>query len=116
MARVKLSAPRRQLRKKPSETERVNSPISQTPRSPATRPRTRTAQSNAPSTPGTERQRKSHRYKPGTVALREIRHFQKTWNLLIPAASFIRVVKYITAEHSRAVSRWTAEALVALQE
>ena len=40
--------------------------------------------------PGT--QRKKRRYRPGTVALREIRHFQKTWNLLIPAAPFIRVV------------------------
>ena len=40
--------------------------------------------------PGT--QRKKRRYRPGTVALREIRHFQKSWNLLIPAAPFIRVV------------------------
>ncbi|KAK7857724.1 histone H3-like centromeric protein htr12 [Quercus suber] len=42
------------------------------------------------SAPGT--QRKKRRYRPGTVALREIRHFQKTWNLVIPAAPFIRVV------------------------
>lgn len=36
--------------------------------------------------------KKTFRYKPGTVALREIRHFQKTTKLLIPAASFIREV------------------------
>ncbi|KAF8413302.1 hypothetical protein HHK36_001280 [Tetracentron sinense] len=36
------------------------------------------------------RQRKPHRYRPGTAALREIRHFQKTWKLVIPAAPFIR--------------------------
>lgn len=36
--------------------------------------------------------KKTFRYKPGTVALREIRHFQKTTKLLIPAASFIRQV------------------------
>lgn len=42
--------------------------------------------------PGTQSQKKKRRYRPGTVALREIRHFQKTWKLLIPAAPFIRVV------------------------
>ncbi|CAH8255282.1 unnamed protein product [Arabidopsis lyrata] len=62
-------------------------------------------------------QKKPYRYKPGTVALREIRHFQKQTNLLIPAASFIRQVRSIT--HALAppqINRWTAEALVALQE
>lgn len=46
------------------------------------------------STPQT--QRKRHRFRPGTVALKEIRRFQKTWNLLIPAASFIRVVSSLS--------------------
>ncbi|CAA0153666.1 unnamed protein product [Arabidopsis thaliana] len=62
-------------------------------------------------------QKKSYRYRPGTVALKEIRHFQKQTNLLIPAASFIREVRSIT--HMLAppqINRWTAEALVALQE
>nr|BAC79432.1 histone H3 like protein [Turritis glabra] len=62
-------------------------------------------------------QKKPYRYKPGTIALREIRYFQKNTNLLIPAASFIREVRSIT--HALAppqISRWTAEALVALQE
>ncbi|XP_024008207.1 histone H3-like centromeric protein HTR12 isoform X2 [Eutrema salsugineum] len=61
--------------------------------------------------------KKPYRYKPGTVALREIRQFQKSTKLLIPAASFIREVRSIT--HRLAppeVTRWTAEALVALQE
>ncbi|KAE7999383.1 hypothetical protein FH972_003821 [Carpinus fangiana] len=70
----------------------------------------------SPRTPGTQSQKKKRRYRPGVVALREIRHFQKTWNLLIPAAPFIRVVKQITFQFSHDVSRWTAEALVALQE
>lgn len=39
-------------------------------------------------------QKKPYRYKPGTVALREIRHFQKNTKLLIPAASFIRQVSF----------------------
>nr|ABE27602.1 histone H3 [Arabidopsis lyrata subsp. petraea]ABE27604.1 histone H3 [Arabidopsis lyrata subsp. petraea]ABE27613.1 histone H3 [Arabidopsis lyrata subsp. petraea]ABE27614.1 histone H3 [Arabidopsis lyrata subsp. petraea]ABE27615.1 histone H3 [Arabidopsis lyrata subsp. petraea] len=62
-------------------------------------------------------QKKPYRFKPGTAALREIRHFQKQTNLLIPAASFIRQVRSIT--HALAppqINRWTAEALVALQE
>ncbi|KAE9595790.1 hypothetical protein Lal_00030670 [Lupinus albus] len=66
-------------------------------------------------TPETEG-RKKRRSRPGSVALREIRHFQKTFNLLIPAAPFIRCVKQITNIFSREVSRWTPEAMVALQE
>ncbi|CAA7056254.1 unnamed protein product [Microthlaspi erraticum] len=34
--------------------------------------------------------KKPYRYRPGTVALREIRRFQKSTELLIPAAPFIR--------------------------
>ncbi|KAL1220720.1 histone H3-like centromeric protein CENH3 [Cardamine amara subsp. amara] len=62
-------------------------------------------------------QNKPYRYRPGTVALREIRHFQKSTNLLIPAASFIRQVRSITQMYAPPqINRWTAEALVALQE
>nr|ACZ04980.1 centromere-specific H3 variant protein [Brassica juncea] len=67
--------------------------------------------------PKSSNKKKTSRYKPGTVALREIRQFQKTTKLLIPAASFIREVRSIT--HILAppeITRWTAEALVALQE
>ncbi|XP_062091534.1 histone H3-like centromeric protein CENH3 [Humulus lupulus] len=63
-----------------------------------------------------EQVRKKRRYKPGTVALREIRHFQKTWTLLIPAAPFIRTVREISNQFAPEVTRWQAEALVALQE
>nr|AOH73617.1 centromere-specific histone H3 [Brassica oxyrrhina] len=61
--------------------------------------------------------KKAFRYKPGTVALREIRHFQKNTKLLIPAAPFIREVRSITHLFApREITRRTAEALVALQE
>ncbi|CAN0877711.1 Histone H3-like centromeric protein CENH3 [Linum grandiflorum] len=63
-----------------------------------------------------QKQRKKHRFKPGTRALREIRHFQKTIGFLIPVAPFIRLVKMISQEFSSGVNRWQAEALVALQE
>ncbi|XP_054783950.1 histone H3-like centromeric protein CENH3 [Prosopis cineraria] len=60
--------------------------------------------------------RKNIAIKAGTVALREIRHYQKSVTLLIPAAPFIRCVKQITFQLSTQVSRWTPEALLALQE
>uniref|UniRef100_A0A0D3G978 Histone H3-like centromeric protein CENH3 n=2 Tax=Oryza TaxID=4527 RepID=A0A0D3G978_9ORYZ len=62
------------------------------------------------------KQRKPHRFRPGTVALREIRKFQKTTELLIPFAPFSRLVREITDFYSKDVSRWTLEALLALQE
>ena len=40
--------------------------------------------------------KKPHRYRPGTVALREIRRFQKSAELLIPKAPFQRLVREIT--------------------
>ncbi|KAL6322279.1 hypothetical protein AAG906_005246 [Vitis piasezkii] len=86
-------------------------PSSATPRRP-----TRTATDASPSTAGREGQRKPFRYRPGTVALREIRRFQKTTHLLIPAAPFIRTVREISYFFAPEISRWTAEALVALQE
>ncbi len=40
--------------------------------------------------------KKPHCYRPGTVALREIRRFQKTTELLIRKAPFQRLVQKIT--------------------
>ncbi|XP_062231707.1 histone H3-like centromeric protein CENH3 isoform X2 [Phragmites australis] len=65
--------------------------------------------------------RKPHRWQPGTVALREIRRYQKSTELLIPFAPFVRLVmqhvKEITDFYSKGhVTRWTPEALLALQE
>ena len=39
--------------------------------------------------------KKQHRYRPGTVALREIRRYQKSTDLLIQKSSFQRVVRDI---------------------
>ena len=46
--------------------------------------------------------KKPHRYRPGTVALREIRRFQKTTELLIRKAPFQRLVREI-AQKSRGI-------------
>ncbi|KAH7676098.1 histone H3 [Aphelenchoides avenae] len=40
-----------------------------------------------------------HRYRPGTVALREIRHFQKSNELLIPKKNFMLLVREIAQDH-----------------
>jgi len=66
---------------------------------------------------GTPRRR---RYRPGTVALREIRHFQKSSDLLIPRLPFSRLVKNIAQDVSKGLGlsdlRFQAAALMALQE
>ncbi|PQQ12471.1 histone H3-like centromeric protein HTR12 [Prunus yedoensis var. nudiflora] len=71
-------------------------------------------QRDAPTTP--ETQRKKRRFRPGTVSLREIRHFQKTCSLLIPAAPFIRAVREVSNNLSHGTIRWTPDALLAIQE
>nr|AJO61223.1 CenH3 [Melilotus albus]AJO61225.1 CenH3 [Melilotus albus]AKA94113.1 centromere-specific variant of histone H3 [Melilotus albus]AKO62854.1 centromere-specific histone H3 [Melilotus albus] len=78
------------------------------------RPGKRTRSSGASANESQER--KKRRNKSGTVALREIRKLQKAVKLLIPTAPFVRCVKQITNTLSMEVSRWTAEALLALQE
>ncbi|KAH7067035.1 histone H3 [Paraphoma chrysanthemicola] len=58
------------------------------------------------------------RYKPGTVALREIRRYQKSTDLLIPRISFHRVVREVALSVTRedGPTRWQSQALEALQE
>ncbi|KAF2359122.1 Histone H2A/H2B/H3 [Trinorchestia longiramus] len=46
----------------------------------------------------TTKSRKKYRFRPGTLALKEIRRFQKTTDMLIPKASFGRVVGEIMSE------------------
>ena len=43
--------------------------------------------------------KKPHRYRPGTVALREIRKFQKSTDLLIRKLPFQKIVKEIAGEY-----------------
>ena len=63
--------------------------------------------------------RKPHRYRPGTVALREIRRFQKSSELLIRKAPFARLVREIAEEfgaQANKVYRFQSTAVLALQE
>ena len=59
--------------------------------------------------------KKPHRFKPGTVALREIRKFQKSTELLIRKLPFQRMVKEIALEFKQEV-RFQSQAVLALQE
>ena len=61
--------------------------------------------------------KRPHRYKPGTVALREIRRFQNSTELLIRKLPFQRLVKEIMQERLyRDDIRIQSSALAALQE
>ena len=66
------------------------------------------------STPA-EGQKKNRRYRPGTVALREIRRYQKTTDLLIKKAPFQRLVREV-AQDFKADLRFQSSAVMALQE
>ena len=59
--------------------------------------------------------KKPHRFRPGTVAIREIRRYQRTTNLLIRKLPFQRLVKSI-AHESISDIRFQSSAIVALQE
>jgi histone H3 len=59
--------------------------------------------------------KKPHRYRPGTVALREIRRYQKTTDLMIRKLPFQRLVKEITQDF-KDLLRYQGSAILALQE
>ena len=59
--------------------------------------------------------KKPHRYKPGTVALREIRKYQKSTELLLRKLPFQRIVRDIATDHKSDL-RFHAGAILALQE
>jgi histone H3 len=56
-----------------------------------------------------------HRYKPGTVALREIRRYQKSTEVLIRRLPFQRLVREI-AQDFKSDLRFQSSAIMALQE
>ena len=73
---------------------------------------TKAARKSAPATGGVK---KPHRYRPGTVALREIRRYQKSTELLIRKLPFQRLVREI-AQDFKTDLRFQSSAVLALQE
>ena len=59
--------------------------------------------------------KKPHRYRPGTVALREIRKFQKSTELLIRKLPFQKLVREI-ADEFKSDLHFQSQAVLALQE
>ena len=59
--------------------------------------------------------KKTHRYKPGTVALREIKKYQKSTELLIRKLPFQRLVREV-AQNYMVDLRFQSSAVAALQE
>ena len=72
---------------------------------------TKAARKSAPATGGVK---KPHRYRPGTVALREIRRYQKSTELLIRKLPFQRLVREI-AQDFKTDLRFQSAAIGALQ-
>lgn len=67
---------------------------------------------------GIQKPRARKRYRPGTRALKEIRLYQKSTELLLRKLPFARLVKEIMQQFVTPdkVGRWQADALNALQE
>jgi histone H3 len=59
--------------------------------------------------------KKPHHYRPGTVALREIRRYQKNTDLVIRKLPFQRLVREICQNH-KIDARFQSTAMLALQE
>ncbi|XP_047324190.1 histone H3-like centromeric protein HTR12 [Impatiens glandulifera] len=106
MARVKHSAARKSTRKqRPTGASQTASPGPSTSTTPRRSPIVRKAETKG-----------KRRLRPGVGALREIRQLQKSTKLLIPVAPFVRTVKEISNFFAPDITRWTAEALLAIQE
>lgn len=82
------------------------------PQAPRKQLATKAARKSAPSAGGVK---KPHRYRPGTVALREIRRYQKSTELLIRKLPFQRLVREI-AQDFKTDLRFQSSAVMALQE
>ena len=73
---------------------------------------TKAARKQAPSAGGVK---KPHRYRPGTVALREIRRYQKGTELLIRKLPFQRLIREIVRSFNEEL-RCQSTAVLCLQE
>ena len=60
--------------------------------------------------------KKTRKYRPGTVALREIRRYQKSTELLIRKLPFSRLVREIAQEVGKTDLRFQGSAIICLQE
>ena len=66
--------------------------------------------------PAQQPTKKPRRYQPGTVALQEIRRYQKSTELLIRKLPFQRLVKELAQDLDKVNIRYQSGAIMALQE
>ncbi len=78
-------------------------------------PRKMLATKTAAKSPPIPKMKRPHKYRPGTVALREIRRYQKSTDLLIPKIVFSRLVREV-GEDIKTDLRFQGSAVLALQE
>ena len=100
------------------QTARKNTPgaAGKAPRKQGTGKSTaKAARKNTPNIVTKQAIKKPHRFRPGTVALREIRKFQKSTELLIRKLPFQRLVREIATEYKSDL-RFQSQAILALQE
>ena len=91
------------------QTARKNTAAGKAPRKQVS---SKAARKTAPAISGVK---KPHRYRPGTVALREIRNYQQSTELLIRKLPFQRLVREIASDFKSDL-RFQSSAVLALQE
>ena len=75
----------------------------------------KTPRKSAPCDDLNKKKKRKHRFRPGTVALREIRKYQRSTDLLIRKLPFQRLVREIAHDINEHL-RFKSAALLALQE
>jgi histone H3 len=108
--RVRRGESAREIALTPSSLPLPSSPLVR--RAPRKQLATKAARKSAPASGGVK---KPHRYRPGTVALREIRRYQKSTELLLRKLPFQRLVREIAQEFKTDL-RFQGSAVLALQE
>ena len=67
----------------------------------------------APAEGGVKKERAKPKYRPGTVALREIKRYQKSLDMMLPKAPFQRLVRSISMGLDQDL-RFQSQSLIAL--
>ncbi|XP_014392560.1 PREDICTED: histone H3.1 [Myotis brandtii] len=106
---------KRQGRRTPPSSHRLGSSVMARTKQTARKSTGGKAPRKQLATKAARKMKKPHRYRPGTVALREIRRYQKSTELLIRKLPFQRLVREI-AQDFKTDLRFQSSAVMALQE
>mmetsp|Transcript_34376 Transcript_34376/g.45470 ORF Transcript_34376/g.45470 Transcript_34376/m.45470 type:complete len:147 (+) Transcript_34376:202-642(+) len=92
------------------------SPSKQTPKKTPKSSSKKTQSTGKSGAGNTIQKKRRRRCRPGEKALREIRQYQKSTELLLRKLPFARLVKEVQCDYTPKDYRWQASALLALQE